>query len=206
MMYVKISRIVQDQSEINDVGAYNRENVKESYRTGFESLISYRLENVNIYVSSTFSKNKINDYTFYFDQYDEDWNYIGQGSTSFKETDLAFSPELIASFGLSYSFGSFESNIESKYVDQQYLDNTSNNQNSIDAYFVSDLNVAYTVDEAFGMFSSLKFYGQINNLFDEEYESNGWVYNYTLGASSFADRAYYPQAGRNFLIGISLEY
>ena len=38
------------------------------------------------------------------------------------------------------------------------------------------------------------------------YENNAWVYRYYYGGDYYEESAYYPQAGRNFIAGISIRF
>jgi iron complex outermembrane receptor protein len=46
----------------------------------------------------------------------------------------------------------------------------------------------------------------VNNLFNEEYESNAWVYSYILGGERYKMDGYFPQAGRHFMVGVDLKF
>jgi len=46
----------------------------------------------------------------------------------------------------------------------------------------------------------------LNNVFNEMYESNAWVYRYISGNQEYEMNGYFPQAGINFLAGISLKF
>jgi iron complex outermembrane receptor protein len=52
---------------------------------------------------------------------------------------------------------------------------------------------------------------QINNIFNEKYETSGWAYSYYLQTNNNqqtrnADIAYYPQAGINFMFNLNLRF
>jgi len=50
----------------------------------------------------------------------------------------------------------------------------------------------------------------VNNLFNEQYISNAWTYSYYQGDNSgtqrYNDFGFYPQAGTNFLAGITVKF
>ena len=62
------------------------------------------------------------------------------------------------------------------------------------------------------IFNEIIISGLINNVFDKEYISNGYYYTYddtwsTPGQVKTLDGAgYYPQATRNFLLGLTLKF
>ena len=47
----------------------------------------------------------------------------------------------------------------------------------------------------------------VNNIFDKEYVDRGYTYlDYWTGPTSFEVQGYYPQATRNFLVGMTLKF
>ena len=46
----------------------------------------------------------------------------------------------------------------------------------------------------------------VNNILGNKYVSNGWTYSYISGAEQFTENYYYPQALRNFMVGLSLKF
>jgi iron complex outermembrane receptor protein len=193
--------------EINDVGAYNRTNVAESYRMGFELEAGYMLlKNISITGNITLSANKIkqfNEYVDNYDNYDSNGNMI-QDVIAHTNTDIAFSPSVISSFGINYEpIKNLEINLLSKYVGKQYLDNTSNEARKLDAYFTSNLTLNYTI-KTWG-FKEVQIGVLCNNLFNALYENNGYTFGYIAGGKKITENYYYPQAGRNFLLRLTLK-
>lgn len=193
--------------EINDVGAYNRTNVAESYRMGFELEAGYILhKNLSITGNITLSSNKIkqfNEYVDNYDNYDVDGNMI-QDVIAHTNTDIAFSPNTIASLGLLYEpIKNLELSLLSKFVGKQFLDNTSNKNRKLDAYYITNLSVNYTIT-TWG-FKELKIGVLTNNLLNHLYENNGYTWGYIYGGKRITENYYYPQAGRNFLVRLTLK-
>ncbi|WP_303318892.1 TonB-dependent receptor [Flavivirga abyssicola] len=202
--------------DLDDVGDPIRENVAKSYRAGIELQTGYKVSNqFRIDANATFSQNKIKefDYVIYDTQYDP--NTFESVSyepivTQFEDTDISFSPNVIFGSTLTYSpikNGSIA--LLSKYVGKQYLDNTSSDEKSMDAYFVNNLNVSYKIQPEW--IKEIGINLLINNLFDSEYVSNGYTYSYfyrPVGSSDAAitENFYYPQATINFLLGVTLKF
>ncbi|HET6527643.1 MAG TPA: TonB-dependent receptor [Balneolaceae bacterium] len=188
--------------EINDVGAYIRQNVPDSYRAGIELQAGMQLlPNVEWSGNATFSRNKIDEYTYYIDNYDTG----GQETTVYENTSIAFSPNFIGSSIFRYSNNGFWAELSTKYVSRQYLDNTQTLSRSLDPYLVNDLRLGYSWKEA-PMVQKIEATLQINNLFNEMYESNGYTYGYISGGERQFFNYYYPQAGRNFLLQLSFTF
>ena len=187
--------------KINDIGAYTRTNVPKSYRAGIEVEETWQLNN---YFSSTgnitFSKNKIADFTEYFDDYDNG----GQASIQHHNTDITLSPNLTAAHSLHIKPSDKLSFIwTSKYVSKQYLDNTQNETRVLKAFFVNDLNIAYRLVDKKSWGALLQFYAI--NLLDVKYEPNGYTYSYVWGGATTSSNNYFPMAGRNYLISLKID-
>ena len=188
--------------EINDVGAPIMVNVDDSYRAGIELSAGAKItRNLNWDINATFSQNKIKNFTEFVD----DWDNGGQKTNNLGETDLAFSPNVIVNSKISYEPAEgLNFSLLSNYVGDQYIDNTSNANRNLNAYFVSNLNVDYSIKGL--LFHEIKLHLQVNNLFNEQYESNAWVYSYIYGGERYKMDGYFPQAGTNFLAGIDFKF
>jgi iron complex outermembrane receptor protein len=192
---------------INDVGAYNRTNVANSYRTGIELEAGYMpIQKVSLTGNVTFSQNRIAAFTEYVDNYD---NYDAEGNMiqdviEHRNTDIAFSPSLIASAGIGYEpIKNLEINLLGKYVGEQFLDNTSSANRMLEDYFVTNLAASYTIVN-WGL-KEIRIGLQVNNLFNERYENNGYTWGYIAGGQRIIENFYYPQAGRHFLARLTVK-
>ena len=188
--------------QINDVGSYTRQNVDKSYRTGVEIVADYQFnQKFSWSANATFSQNKIKDFTEYLDDYDNG----GQQEIKYGETDIAFSPSVIAANTFSFRPAKgFSINLLSKYVSEQFLDNTSTDTRKLDAYFVNDLQLVYNFSYKF--FKNVELNLLVNNILSEEYESNGYTFGYIAGGETARQNYFYPQAGRNFLVGLKMQF
>lgn len=185
--------------ELNDVGAIIRENVGTSYRLGIEIDATYAFTSkLSWNVNATFSRNKIGSFTETFQT--EGAPIVNE----YSNTDIAYSPSIIgASRILWVPIKNFELNLISKYVGQQYLDNTQSGSKSIDAYFVNDFRISYAIDNL--LFDRIEVNLLVNNIFNVQYASNGYTYSYYF-EEVVTENFYYPQAGTNFLIGLNLHF
>jgi iron complex outermembrane receptor protein len=82
-------------------------------------------------------------------------------------------------------------------VGKQYLDNTSNDYRSLNPYFVSNFEAGYSWKGK--LFKEVLVGIQVNNIFNELYENNGYTYSYFYGGQTTTENFYYPQAGLNFM-------
>ena len=187
---------------INDVGDAVMKNVKSSYRAGIELSAFWQITKMFKWqINTTFSQNKIKNFTEFVD----DWDTWGQQSTYLGETNLSFSPEIIAANNFTIEpIKDFSISILSKYVGSQFIDNTSSNERKLDAYIVNNLTFRYSLKTKF--IKKIDIFLNINNILDEEYETNAWIYSYYSGGVRSVLDGYFPQAGRNFMTGISVKF
>ncbi len=187
---------------INNVGESIRVNVPESYRAGVEFQAAQQLgSKLLINANLTLSQNKIKNFTEVVVSYDgETPNAVNQ----YQDTDIAFSPSVIAGGSVSFMpANGLEIALLPKYVGKQYLDNTSNENRVIDPFFVNDLRFNYTLNPSWA--KEIGFSFLVNNLFNTEYESNGYTYSY-LYYGQITENFLYPQAGTNFLAAVKLKF
>jgi len=187
--------------EINDVGAYNRTNVAASYRMGVELEGGLMLtKQLSVSGNLTLSQNKIKSFNEYVDNYD---TYI-QEVIAHKNTDIAFSPAVIAAAGLLYEpVEGLELGTLTKYVGKQYLDNTSNESRKLNPFTTTNLTASYTLTQK--SLYTIKLGAQVNNVFNELYENNGYTWGYIYGGKRTTENFYYPQAGRNYMLRLTIE-
>lgn len=194
--------------QINDVGAYIRENVAASYRAGIELDGTFQLSNAWIFGGNiAFSQNKIKEFTEYIDDYSV--SDFRQEVITYRNTDIAFSPNVVGSAIIEFKPSKHLSlNWLSKYVGRQFLDNTANEGRALDAFFTNDLRISYAAQPRF--FKGLELNLLINNIFNELYEPNGYTFSYFVPANTgrelVTENFYFPQAGTNFLLGLSLKF
>ena len=132
---------------INDVGAYTRTNVPDSYRTGIELQGGYIFSKwLNAVANVSFSRNKIKAFTEYLDDYDANWESIGQHTVTHNKTDIAFSPSVTGGATITIlPVKNLEFDLLSKYVGSQYLDNTQNEARKLNAFYTQDARVILTL-------------------------------------------------------------
>ncbi len=194
--------------QINDVGAYTRTNVASSYRTGIELQGAIKPKWwLQLMANATISQNKVSNFSEYIDNYDDGSQQVNRYGT----TDIAFSPNLIGSataqfqpFARTRNGKGLYINVIGKYVGRQYLDNTSNKDRSIADYTLADLRINYNLPVR--PFRELGLMLTVNNLFNRMYESNGYTYSYIESSARTAVNYYFPQAGTNFLLGVSVKW
>jgi len=190
---------------IDDVGAPIRATSGKSYRLGLEIDGDVKLnDQVSIKSNAAFSTNKNEDFTAPING-----NLINLGNTP-----LSFSPNVIVGNMLVYQpKDNFQISFLSKYVGEQFMSNLNSSVSKLDvldSYFTSDLNFVYEIATK-KVFDAIIISGLINNIFNTEYVDRGYYYTYDYpdgnGNTITGDGAgYYPQATRNFLVGVTLQF
>ncbi|MEN8120836.1 MAG: TonB-dependent receptor [Bacteroidota bacterium] len=203
LYYMDYNNQLVNTGKINNVGNVIMTNIPVSYRSGIELTGGFRfMEIADWQINASFSKNKIKNFTEFVDDWD---NWGTQTETKLGDTDISFSPNIIMGSQLSFfPFENFEISLHTKFVSNQYIDNTSSEDRMLDAYSVSNLSFLYTLET--NIIKSIDFKFLINNIFNEEYETNAWVYKYQYGGEYYNMDGYFPQAGINFLGGIVLNF
>jgi iron complex outermembrane receptor protein len=187
---------------IDDVGTAVRENSGESYRMGLEVEAVFNLsDKISILANSAFSDNKNKNFVTSIDG-----ELVNLG-----KTNISFSPETVSSVNLLYSpKENMEFSILNKYVGEQYMSNTDSVFSKLDAYSVLDFNFNYNFKNTF-FFSEIVLSAIVSNLFGTEYVSNGYYYTYDdtwsdpNSVTTIEGTGYYPQATRNYLLGLKIK-
>jgi iron complex outermembrane receptor protein len=188
--------------KVNNVGAAIMTNVDKSYRAGVEIIAGWKVsESFDWNFNVALSQNKILDFTEYVDN----WDTWGQEEKYLGTTDISFSPAVVAKNSFNFHLlKTLDIALLSRYVGRQYIDNTSNKERSLDPYFVTDLRFDYAL-RVKGL-KNLSFNLSINNILNEMYESNAWVYRYIYGGNEYEMNGYFPQAGINFMAGFRVRF
>ena len=189
--------------EIDEVGAPIRENVGDSYRLGLELEANLALSDQWLWQPNiTLSENKNLDFRF---QRDGALQNLGN-------TNIAYSPNLVAGSNLVFVPSTqFQVGVLSKYVGEQYLGNIDADLSKLPAYNINDLNVTYSIGPLKWV-KNIDFSLLVNNIFNAQFESNGYFYTYDdtwsdpNQVTTIEGVGYYPQAGRNFLLGATIHF
>jgi len=69
---------------------------------------------------------------------------------------------------------------------------------------VNNVLIDYTIQQK--LFKRLGLTLTLNNLLNEQYEANGWVYKYVYDGQESLIDGYFPQAGFHWLMGVSVRF
>ncbi|HEY1113967.1 MAG TPA: TonB-dependent receptor plug domain-containing protein [Chitinophagaceae bacterium] len=205
LYYMKYNDQLVLTGKINDVGAYTRSNIKDSYRAGIElqggAVITKWLQaSANL----ALSKNKIKGFNEYIDEYDSALDSSWQRVINYKETDISFSPDVVGSATVAIKpITKMEVNLIGKYVGRQFLDNTSNKDRSLAPYYTQDIRATYSFPLRW--FSNVSVIAQVNNVFNRLYEPNGYTFTYIVDNNLTTENYYFPMAGTNWTLGLNIK-
>jgi iron complex outermembrane receptor protein len=188
--------------KINDVGAYTRVNIPRSSRTGIEAVAEVTLAKwLRTGGNLTLSQNRVWNLIEFIDDYDNG----GQLQKKYPSSTLAFSPTLTANHFIRVQpTRQLEVNLQSRYTSAQYLDNTSNKDRMLSAFFVQDLSASYHWKTK--KIKEILFIAQLNNLLNTRYEPNGYTFSYIYNRSLTTENYYYPMAGRNIMFTLNFSF
>jgi len=202
--------------EINDVGASINSNIDESYRRGVEIETALKLTKKLSYSANiTFSKNKIASFTEYIDN----WDTWSKDTINYKNTDISFSPNIIAKSQLIYDIGDLQASWIVKHIGNQFMDNSQSEDRMLEKYTVNNLLLSYVVK--LKNVKSAKITLLVNNFLNTEYVNRAWVYRFNteqseedlsydpyinIDSDGYNMIGYFPQASRNYLLGVTLGF
>jgi len=194
--------------KISDIGEALTSNIKDSYRTGVELTAGVRFSSWLRWSGNlTFSRNKIKNFTEVMENFDAEWNPV-EGREEIHNyvgtTTIAFSPDIIGNNIFDFNWKNISAGFISQYVSRQYVDNTSVKSRSVAPYFVNSFQAGYTFKPKFMKEIALDV--TVNNLFNEKYETNGWVYSAMVGGQRYMEDGYFTQAGTNAMARVTFKF
>lgn len=198
--------------ELSPIGLPLRENVEDSYRRGLELDLRWRATPAwSILHNSTFSRNKIESWTQFYDVYDAQGAWIDSVPITHTDVDPLLTPEVVLNLGAEWSRRDYAVTLMGRYVSDSQLDNTGNDAFRLPSYTNVDLRASLPLG---GRGSKLRptIAIFVNNLFDsdEQYPS-GYSYrfiNRDAGGSDSLDGIpfYYPLATRSVIVSMRLGF
>lgn len=192
--------------ELSNTGYTIMTNVPSSYRLGVELTAGLKPASfLEWNFSMTFSRNKIVDFIRYYTDYD---TVTWEGTYKSKDlgtVDIAYSPAVTGSSDINLKLPrSIEVHLISKFVGRQYFDNTMSKDRMLDSYFVNNLRITW--EPRVKKLNGLNFQVLVNNIFNNEYESNAYGGTWSEGGQEKTWAYYFPQAGTNVMFMTTLSF
>lgn len=196
------NQLVNDGS-INDVGAYNRVNIPQSYRAGWEGQFIYQLHSKwQCEGNLALTVNRAINFTEFIDVI-TDTTYENKPLKTYAQTPLAFSPGMVSSYMIHFRPNSqWHLLLMGKSVSRQFLDNTGEKDRSLPSFTVWDAKVDWTPKKASGWMVTM----QVQNLLNTVYAPNGYTYGSVYNGVRTDNRFVYPMSGTQIWLRVSAEF
>lgn len=208
LYYMKYKDQLVPTGRINDGYDALNDNVADSYRRGVELSAAWRATGwFTVGANATFSQNRIENYVHRVVDYGQTGNVAGEygyHTVEMGTTRLSYSPKTIAGLLLDFHHKGFEAVFHTQYVSKQYFTNYENPNMALDAYCVTNLNLAYTFRTRAAR--SVRVGLLVNNLFDTEYEGNGYGWSEAYEGTQTDHAYYFPQAPLNVLANVTVRF
>ncbi len=183
---------------VNDSSDALNVNVPDSYRCGVELTAAWSVARwLTLGGNATFSRNKILDYV----------DMLADSPTYGKNLGtmaIAYSPDVVSSAYADFHVKGFEAVLRSQYVGKQYFTNNEIEALTLDAYCVTNLDLAYTLRTKAA--KSVRLGVSIYNLLNSKYCSNGYGYSYMWDGERYDEAYYFPQAPLHFLANVTIKF
>lgn len=188
------------RNEIVPLGGYHNDgypvkgNAKQTVHMGAEFDVRYRPIN-EFQFSGNFSYSNNYFKEFIWNEI-IDWDTYAYEPRDLSGNSIAGFPDMIGNLRVTHFWSNLTSSIAFRYVGKQYLDNTENEDRTIDPYNLVDFSVNYWLKD-FIYFPEIRLQFIVNNVLDTEYETAGFYY---------FENYYYPGSERNYYFGLTLNF
>ena len=194
---------IASTGELSDIGLLLRRNVERSYRRGLELDLDWQpAPSLRLRTSANLSRNRISEWTQFFDLYDADFNWIGARPQLYRDVQPLLTPGVLVNQSIEYTPAPrLTLGAVGRYAGRSYLDNTNDAAFAAPSYFVVDANIAYAFTP------SLRVQLQLNNAFDNDrVHPSGYSYRYDFDGAPAGTAYFYPQATRHAVLLMDFEY
>lgn len=187
--------------EQSEIGLTLRKNVDDSYRRGIELEAAWQARpDLRLKTNANFSRNRIREWTQFYDVYDAAGNWTGSTPSTFRNVEPLLTPSVIVSQSADYSPNARLSlGATGRYVSRSYLDNTNSSALATPSFFNLDANVSYAVTDWARV--SLQVNNALNN---ERIYPSGYSYLFVADGEVTGTPYFYPQATRNAVVLLDL--
>jgi iron complex outermembrane receptor protein len=208
---------IAQTGELSEIGLPLRRNVDGSYRRGIEVDLAWRpVEPLQIRHTATYSVNRIDTWTQFYDVYDANGNWTGSTSRDHLGVPPYVTPAVLATLSGDYTpTRGATIGAAWRYVGESHLDNTGSQDFTAPSFTCVDL--SGSVDLARVLTFAARVHpvlrAQVTNVLDNRRMfPNGYSYQYfTAGPAPSTlvlegTRYYYPLATRGAFVGLELRF
>jgi iron complex outermembrane receptor protein len=198
--------------ELSEIGLPLRTNVDESYRRGLELDLEWQAtQHWSLHHSSNFSRNRIREWTQFYDVYDEQGNWVDSEPITYRDVPPLLTPEVIFNLGVEWSNRETRIGLMGRHVADSHLDNTGLEEFQLPSYTNVDLRASLSLSRWWRA-ANPRITLFVNNLFDNEDQyPNGYSYQFINRSSSGQETLdgipyYYPLATRNAVLTLEIDF
>ncbi len=177
--------------ELSTIGLALRRNVDRSFRRGLELDATWRATPaLRFRTSANVSRNRIGEWT----------QFVDGRALVFLNVEPLLTPSVIVNQSVEFAPNArFSVGGVGRWIGRSYLDNTNHLQ--APSFVVADANVSYAVT------NWARVSLQVNNAFNNDrIRPSGYSYLYFAGEELTGDAYYYPQATRNAVVLLDLDF
>lgn len=188
---------IASTGEINELGLLLRRNVDRSSRRGLELDASWQAtKTVRLHTNASLSRNRIGEWTQFFDVYDAAGNWIDSRPISYRDVEPLLTPSTIVNQSIDYTPNPrFRAGATARWVGRSYLDNTNDADFTTPSFVTLDAKASYAVTP------NVRFTVEMNNVANNDrVYASGYSYRYFNEDVRTGTAYYFPQATRNVVV------
>ena len=198
--------------ELSEVGLPLRRNVDSSYRRGVELELKWMpMPNWSVLHSLNVSRNRIREWTQFYDVYDQQGNWVGSEPVTYDDVRPLLTPELMLNLGVEWTDRDTSIGLMGRYVAESQLDNTGLSQFQTPSFTNLDLRASQSLSRwVQDLDARVTLF--VNNLLDNPDQlPSGYSYQFLTrdgaGKDSFDGIPfYYPLATRNLVVSLQVGF
>lgn len=198
--------------ELSEIGLPLRRNVESSYRRGIEVDLKWMpVLNWSVFHSLNLSRNRISEWTQFYDVFDEQGAWIGSEPITFFDVPHLLTPSVTLNLGIEYARASTDIALIGRYVSHAQLDNTGLAAFRTPSFSNLDLRASHNLGRWWpGAQPRLRLF--INNLLNNKNEfPSGFSYQFINRDSNGRDTLdgipfYYPLATFNLVVMLEIGF
>lgn len=198
--------------ELSEVGLPLRRNVDSSYRRGFELDLKWMpIPNWAVLHSLNVSRNRIEEWTQYYDVFDENFNWLDSVPITYRNVPHLLTPPVILNLAGEYTREQTRVALIGRYVASSHLDNTGLDEFTTPSFFNLDVQAEQGLGQWWpGAAPRVRLF--INNLLNnKDLLPSGYSWQYLLrdgsGNDTLAGTPYfYPLATFNAVVMLEIGF
>ena len=198
--------------ELSEVGLPLRRNVDRSSRRGVEIDLKWRpATNWTVMHSLNVSRNRINQWTQFYDVFDEQGTWIGSEPIVYRNVRPLLTPRFLFNLGAEWANRNTSVGLLGRYVAESQLDNTGLSQFTAPSFTNLDLRASQSLGRWFGE-SDTRITLFVNNVLNNRDQfPSGYSYQFLVRDGAGPGRLegipfYYPLATRHFVVSLQFGF